>query len=548
MKSVSCVVATLFLFAMCPSSAWSVDVTEFGAKGDGKTDDTEAVQRALAASEEVHFPPGVYVLSNGIDLPDSAIVTGAGMPKLGTFPLWDDDKRFLTDAELRSLPGTTLLFRGRGTRSIQTARNDQFKNLRYAIKSATGLPYRMERLAVLLDMRVRDEDGVTTADNDRRADYDVGILVDDSPGGNLRDVSVFGYYRKAGLCVVSRGEASNPDYNTFWNCSFSGQYGVALIGSEGEAGPGLSGTQFYGCNLFSNDHHYRKAGQWGSGALLIDGDTSAKHADINGHYFFGGCIRTYANVAVRFGRASNISFHGVVFEVPPWDSENKEGADTTGKFVGTSETRDVMFFGCRMHNIGLRELANTMRDGAVTVAGGAREGLSIQAGQQAVRLHTNAAGDPMVQLTRDTSSINSGWTMRLDVSENDNLVLRYDNHPMMTVTPQGKLQTRRLSSHELALGSPGVQTLTNSSAQYTRARIMLQSAEPRQLTSLEGGEEGAIAILELGPASASIRVPCRSEGNIRLADDIQFDHPNDRLMLLRSREEWTELSRTDFAR
>ena len=269
--------------------------------------------------------------------------------------------------------------------------------------------------------------------------------------------------------------------------------------------------------------------------------------DINGHYFFGGCIRTYANVAVRFGRASNISFHGVIFEVPSWDGENKEGADTTGKFVGTSETREVMFFGCRMHNIGLRELANTMTDGAVTVAGGAREGFSIQAGRQAVRLHTKAAGDPMVQLTRDISSINTGWTMRLDVSENDNLVLRYDNHPVMTVTPQGRLQTRRLSIHELALGSPAVQTLTNSSAQYTQARIMLRSAEPRQLTSLEGGEEGAIAILELRPASAPIRVPCQSEGNIRLTNDFQFDHPNDRLMLLRSREQWTELSRTDFA-
>lgn len=49
------------------------DVTEFGAIGDGKTDDTDAIQRAIDACREngggvVFVPPGQYVVSDEIDL------------------------------------------------------------------------------------------------------------------------------------------------------------------------------------------------------------------------------------------------------------------------------------------------------------------------------------------------------------------------------------------------------------------------------------------------------------------------------------------------
>ena len=43
-------------------------VTEFGANGDGSTDDTAAVQRALNESEEVFFPEGNYVVSEPLKL------------------------------------------------------------------------------------------------------------------------------------------------------------------------------------------------------------------------------------------------------------------------------------------------------------------------------------------------------------------------------------------------------------------------------------------------------------------------------------------------
>ena len=358
----------LILLLGLVSPAVAVDVKDFGAIGDGIADDTVAIRKAFTTSSEVHFPEGVYVITDGIDLPPSVTVTGAGSPTLGTFPL-DDDKKHLTGKGHPGLPGTTILVRGSGEKSIDLPRSDQFANVRYGLKTATGSPFQIENLAIVLDMVTTENERRTTSRSDKRSNFDVGLLVDDSPGGSLRDVSIFGYWKKAGLCVVSRGEGSNPDYNTFWNCSFSGDYGVALLGTDNDPGPGLSGTQFYGCNLFSNDHHTRSEPDRGSAALFIDGNTAAERAEINGHYFFGGCVRTYNNVAVRLDHASNVAFHGTIFEVPGWDGKNADGAEKTGQIEGTKNTKDVMLFGCRMHDIGTAQLGSRMVDGCVTVTG-----------------------------------------------------------------------------------------------------------------------------------------------------------------------------------
>ncbi len=523
-----------------------IDVKSFGAVGDGVTDDTKSIRAALAASNEVHFPAGVYVLTDGIELPESAILTGSGSPVLGTFPLRDDDKRFLTDEKLADLPGTTLLFRGRGTRSSTTDRADEFANYRYAVKTAAGLPYKIRGLAIVLDVRVLDAaNQMTVPGHDRRADYDVGLAVDDSPGGRLDDVSVFGYWNKAGLCVVSRGHRSNPDYNTFYGCNFSGQYGVALLGTDDKVGKGLSGTQFYGCNLFSADHHSRRP-PWGSGALLIDGQTMGKRADINGHYFFGGCIRTYNNLAVRLDHASNVCFNSVVFEVPSWDRAGSEGADTTGKIVGTENTRDVTLVGCRMHDIGLRELANSMTDGNVTVVGGTTHGVSVASGGQTVKLHASASGDPLIQLTTDSSSLNNGWTIRSDVSDNQSLVLRHNNRAALTLRPDGTLQSASITAKSLSVGSAKEVVVREGIIEVSQTRIAIRCPSPTTLDGLRGGDEGDVVILELADGSSAVTIPA-ADGDMLVSRPMVLDHKGDRFMLIKSGSQWIELSRTDFS-
>ena len=68
----------------------SVSVKDFGAKGDGATDDTAAIQRTIkeiyptlnvnstAVRRVIHFPAGTYLISQPILLPPNITLTGAG--------------------------------------------------------------------------------------------------------------------------------------------------------------------------------------------------------------------------------------------------------------------------------------------------------------------------------------------------------------------------------------------------------------------------------------------------------------------------------------
>ena len=59
-----------------------IDVTSFGAAGDGITNDFPAIASAINSiaghSGIVFFPPGTYLLNSALNLPDSAVLKGAG--------------------------------------------------------------------------------------------------------------------------------------------------------------------------------------------------------------------------------------------------------------------------------------------------------------------------------------------------------------------------------------------------------------------------------------------------------------------------------------
>ena len=60
------------------------DIKQYGAAGDGRTDDTIAIRRALAelnkAGGILSLPPGDYVVSAPLDLPTNAAWTKSELP------------------------------------------------------------------------------------------------------------------------------------------------------------------------------------------------------------------------------------------------------------------------------------------------------------------------------------------------------------------------------------------------------------------------------------------------------------------------------------
>jgi len=63
-----------------PTTFWTTCVTDFGAKGDGETDDTAAFQAALNAAAEkggiVYAPAGTYHIHGNLDIPQSVLLRG----------------------------------------------------------------------------------------------------------------------------------------------------------------------------------------------------------------------------------------------------------------------------------------------------------------------------------------------------------------------------------------------------------------------------------------------------------------------------------------
>lgn len=60
------------------SNSTYVTITEFGAKGDGVSDDTEALKSAIASGKPIYLPSGTYLLYEQIDLTQDLDMFGDG--------------------------------------------------------------------------------------------------------------------------------------------------------------------------------------------------------------------------------------------------------------------------------------------------------------------------------------------------------------------------------------------------------------------------------------------------------------------------------------
>jgi len=234
-------------------------VTNFGAKGDGNTDDTDAFQAALDSANilgaKVFVPKGIYKITETLLLQD----------------------------------GVSLIGEGQGSEPLQTPYNGSL--IRY---EGDGYALQVSGHNVnLKDIVIRDHGG-------SQSDGGVQVLADGRllEGINFFDVLISGFVDGTGLDLEAKNSGGIA-YATFYHVRIRhGKVGIHL--SQGNNGSFVNSNSWYQCQISGGGFDY---------GLLIDGgnnnvfhglvieppSTTTGHLVVNAGKIFGYEIRIEGN-------------------------------------------------------------------------------------------------------------------------------------------------------------------------------------------------------------------------------------------------------------
>lgn len=554
----------------------------YGASG-WPADDTAAIRAADAAATAaggvVVFQKRVYKATDGITR--SAPWQGQGAAKLAPFPLTGDDKQYLRPGYKDKLPGTAIIFAGAGSATHTTQRVDDMSSFTYMVKDVTSRPIR--DIALVLDTDVYDAGGSLTAlGADNSANYAVGRVIADVRQVDSDNVTVWGYFKKAGTAVHSLRGNDDPDYSTWTGGSTMGRYGVALIGSDTNDAfsSGLSGTRFGGgFGIYSLDHHSRAANDPGNptavaintaiygaanaggGAawanVYIDGYTTATEDDIAGHHFDGCVIRTYALRPFVLDHASEFSSSHNIWETPNLTSI--PGASSVAPTV-TANTNNLSFIADRMDGGMIAGLLAPACGGAqaagskIVIAGAGNVGFMTIVARSGISYWTHVgpdggSGDPAIQLgSGGTFSSTTGWSIRRDISTGDVLDLRWNGASVQRLYTGGGFGdvgpayggTKTIASDAITLGSYSYYTLDTEGAAATDN---LATINPPSGVTLRRGQ---LLYLSSNNSARDVTVKVTG-GNIRGLADVVLSNPWDMVVLMWNSAFWVIVSFYDNA-
>lgn len=523
----------------------SVSVKDFGAVGDGVTDDTSAIDDCLSANNVVYFPAGVYVYTGTLELPESVIVYGDGSPKIANFPQRSADKDKLRPNHKGSISGSSILFTGTGTTSTYTTnRSDRFASVTPMVKYDHFDGYTIRDIAFIQDMDVLDAGGsLTTGSTDNRATAYTAGFVSTATLSLEENLVIFGYFSDAGYILHNQvGGSVDPDYQTKVGGLYGG--GVAIIGHDTSAGAsteGLTGSRWIGCGIYAGDHHTRADGLYTVPALYIDGYMNAADDGIRGHHFVGSNLRTYANDAISLDHVDDSSFTSCTFEFSTLAGVTD--ADAEGVIVGTANTDDIRITSpAATSGLGLNNLANTIGGSLIVLGGQSDNEVTLSDAGKGIRL-SGSGDDSIIQLTDDLTSTVTGWTIRRDASESDGFDLRYDNVSKLTLGVDGSVKSpfgyARGASQTIASGA-----ITKPSNAYFMIDTEGSSATD-DLDTINGGSfDGEVIIIRAANASRTVVVK-DGTGNIRCAGDFLLDNGQDRMTLMYDGVNWCETARSN---
>ncbi|CAG7614866.1 hypothetical protein PAESOLCIP111_01755 [Paenibacillus solanacearum] len=326
-----------------------ISVRWFGARGDGQTDDTAAIQAAIRVCGErggtVYIPAGRYICSATIVVPSGVVLRGAGLdewvPSAQNIKKTDGKGTHLvfkgTGPKVHTVYGITNMRMGGGVRSNPDVSGQDYKLTNFYREDAAGSnPATAEpfSVAVLIEDAVQSGisqlrithffngiEGFNSATDPGFGDaWDIGLWLKNASQGRYDLIQVVGYWRKYGVLISSMNDPRYPDRvptaesNRFVQCVASGKVGMGirsgdvyrcLASSSGSVSIAWSPSNPYpnGGGTFrvgSDPYTYSQANRVDDATLRFDG---VSPNPVSGGIKAGSEIRT---------SASNFGFAGTV--------------------------------------------------------------------------------------------------------------------------------------------------------------------------------------------------------------------------------------------
>lgn len=274
--------------ALAARAADVVNVKDFGAKGDGSTDDTTAINAAFTAAsstQTVVLPSGTYIVSDTISINGSNTVVGNGSNS--TALQWKAGASGTGKAILR-LRGRTVTLRGLHLEGNASNAPD------------TGIEIYPD-IALIAQQHVFEDvwEGTSTPPG-------VGLWSHDPPGGQQHEMIAIRNSRINGVNIGVKFDKVHEDLWTFSNCfightSGSGSSIKVMPGANG-MGLMLQHTWLIGPNV-----GFENSGQWD--------DMSWDDAGVEGP---ATCLLVNNSIRVRlrgqgFGAPSTVALNQILY-------------------------------------------------------------------------------------------------------------------------------------------------------------------------------------------------------------------------------------------